>query len=49
MLDEIQLTYTSYNGQNLNSPAVSVIRGSTVLLKTFCDPRLESADSVREV
>jgi hypothetical protein len=32
MLDELQLTYTSYNGQNLNSPAVSVIRGSTVLL-----------------
>jgi hypothetical protein len=31
MLDELQLTYTSYNGQNLNSPAVSVIRGSTVL------------------
>jgi hypothetical protein len=30
MLDELQLTYTSYNGQNLNSPAVSVIRGSTV-------------------
>jgi hypothetical protein len=32
MLDELQLTYTSYNGQNLNSPAVFVIRGSTVLL-----------------
>jgi flagellar biosynthesis protein FlhB len=32
MLDELQLTYTSYNEQNLNSPAVSVIRGSTVLL-----------------
>jgi hypothetical protein len=32
MLDELQLTYTSYNGQNLSSPAVSVIRGSTVLL-----------------
>jgi hypothetical protein len=31
MLDELQLTYTSYNGQNLNSPAVSVIRGSTVV------------------
>jgi hypothetical protein len=31
MLDERQLTYTSYNGQNLNSPAVSVITGSTVL------------------
>jgi hypothetical protein len=31
VLDELQLTYTSYNGQNLNSPAVSVIRGSTVL------------------
>jgi hypothetical protein len=30
MLDELQLTYTSYNGQNLNSPAVSIIRGSTV-------------------
>jgi hypothetical protein len=30
VLDELQLTYTSYNGQNLNSPAVSVIRGSTV-------------------
>jgi hypothetical protein len=30
MLDELQLTYTSYNGQNLNSRAVSVIRGSTV-------------------
>jgi hypothetical protein len=30
MLDELQLTYTSYNGQNLNSPTVSVIRGSTV-------------------
>jgi hypothetical protein len=29
-LDELQLTYTPYNGQNLNSPAVSVIRGSTV-------------------
>ena len=29
-LDELQLTYTSCNGQNLNSPAVSVIRGSTV-------------------
>jgi hypothetical protein len=32
MLDELQLRYTSYNGQNLNSPAVSVIRGSTVLV-----------------
>jgi hypothetical protein len=32
VLDELQLTYTSYNGQNLNSPAVSVIRGSTVLV-----------------
>jgi hypothetical protein len=31
VLDELQLTYTSYNGQNLNSPAVSVIRGSTVI------------------
>jgi hypothetical protein len=30
MQDELLLTYTSYNGQNLNSPAVSVIRGSTV-------------------
>jgi hypothetical protein len=29
-LDKLQLTYTSYNRQNLNSPAVSVIRGSTV-------------------
>jgi hypothetical protein len=29
-LDELQLTYTSYNGQILNSPAVSVIGGSTV-------------------
>ena len=28
---ELQLTYTSYNGQNLNSPAVSVIRGSAVV------------------
>jgi hypothetical protein len=27
---ELLLTYTSYNGQNLNSPSVSVIRGSTV-------------------
>jgi hypothetical protein len=35
MLDELQLTYTSYNGQNLNSPAVSVIRGSTVLKWIF--------------
>jgi hypothetical protein len=34
-LDELQLTYTSYNGQNLNSPAVSVIRGSTVYVFTF--------------
>ena len=32
-LDELQLTYTSYNGQNLNSPAVSVIKDSTVLIK----------------
>ena len=32
-LDELQLTYTSYNGQNLNSLAVSVIRGSTVYIK----------------
>jgi hypothetical protein len=32
VLDELQLTYTSYNGQNLNSPAVSVIRGSTVII-----------------
>jgi hypothetical protein len=31
-LDELQLTYTCYNGQNLNSPAVSVIRGSTVFV-----------------
>jgi hypothetical protein len=31
LLDELQLTYTSYNGHNLNSPAVSVIRGSTVV------------------
>ena len=29
-LDELQLTNTSYNGQNWNSRAVSVIRGSTV-------------------
>jgi hypothetical protein len=35
MLDELQLTYTSYNGQNLNSPAVSVIRGSTVVMHLF--------------
>ena len=28
---ELQLTYTSYNEQNLNSPAVSVIRGSTYI------------------
>ena len=34
-LDELQLTYTSYNGQNFNSPAVSVIRGSTVLHFSF--------------
>jgi hypothetical protein len=33
-LDELQLTYTSYNGQNLNSLAVSVIRGSTVYIYT---------------
>jgi hypothetical protein len=33
MLDKLQLTYTSYNGQNLNSPAVSVIRGSIVLVE----------------
>jgi hypothetical protein len=37
MLDELQLTYTSYNGQNLNSPAVSVIRDSTVLRHFECD------------
>jgi hypothetical protein len=36
VLDELQLTYTSYNGQNLNSPAVSVIWGSTVLLILCC-------------
>jgi hypothetical protein len=36
MLDELQLTYTSYNGQNLNSPAVSVIRGATVLHTCVC-------------
>jgi hypothetical protein len=35
MLDELQLTCTSYNGQNLNSPAVSVIRGSTVYIKNI--------------
>jgi hypothetical protein len=32
---ELQLTYTSYNGQNLNSPAVSVFRGSTVFTYTL--------------
>jgi hypothetical protein len=46
VLDELQLTYTSYNGQNLNSPAVSIIRGSTVydtgnfwflVLLLYCD------------
>jgi hypothetical protein len=36
MLDELQLTYTSYNGQNLNSPAVSVIRGSIVFKFLSC-------------
>jgi hypothetical protein len=39
MLDELQLTYTSYNGQNLNSPAVSVIRGSTVYEETVVSAR----------
>jgi hypothetical protein len=39
VLDELQLTYTSYNGQNLNSPAVSVIRGSTVLTSSCLSVR----------
>ena len=47
-LDELQLTYTSYNGQNLNSPAVSVIRGSTQPLITGSNTTVKKDNSVQK-